>query len=86
MKIEVLGTGCAKCNALEAAVKHAADSLGFVYEFEHVKDLRRMTSYGVMVTPALVIDGQVRVTGRVPSHAELTTILTSAAERHGRSA
>jgi small redox-active disulfide protein 2 len=78
MKIEVLGTGCAKCNALEAAVKHAADSLGLKYEFEHVKDLRKMASYGVMVTPALVINGQVKVAGKVPSQAELTTILTSA--------
>jgi small redox-active disulfide protein 2 len=79
MKIEVLGTGCAKCNALEAAVKTVADRLGLVYELEHVKDLTRMTTYGVMVTPALVVDGQVKASGKVPSEAELTTILTSAA-------
>lgn len=77
MKIEVLGTGCAKCNALEAMVKRVADSLGLDYELEHVKDLRKMASYGVMVTPALVIDGQVKVSGKVPSQAELTTILTT---------
>jgi small redox-active disulfide protein 2 len=79
MKIEVLGTGCAKCNALETAVKLVADRLGLDYEFEHVKDLTRMTAYGVMLTPALVVDGQVKASGKVPSEAELTTILTSVA-------
>ena len=78
MKLDVLGTGCAKCNALEAAVKQAADQLGLDYELEHVKDLARIASYGVMMTPALVVNGEVKVTGKLPSAAELTTILTSA--------
>ncbi len=77
MKLEVLGTGCAKCNALETAVRRAADSLGLDYELEHVKDLSKFASYGVMMTPALVVNGQVKVSGKVPSEAELTTILTS---------
>ena len=79
MKIEVLGTGCAKCNALEAAVKLVADRLSLDYELEHVKEIARFASYGVMMTPALVIDGQVKASGKVPSEAELTTMLTSAA-------
>jgi small redox-active disulfide protein 2 len=79
MKIEVLGTGCAKCNALEATVKLVADRLGLDYELEHVKEIARFASYGVMMTPALVIDGQVKASGKVPSEAELTTMLTSAA-------
>jgi small redox-active disulfide protein 2 len=79
MKIEVLGTGCAKCNALEYAVKAIADRLGLIYELEHVKDLTRMTAYGVMITPALVIDGQVKAAGKVPSEVELTKILHDAA-------
>ena len=81
MKLEVLGTGCAKCNALEAAVKQAADKLGLDYELEHVKEIAKFASYGVMVTPALVVDGEVEITGKVPNEAELTTILTTAASK-----
>ncbi|MFH0981990.1 MAG: thioredoxin family protein [Planctomycetota bacterium] len=77
MKIEILGTGCAKCNRLEATAKKAADRLGIQYELVHVKDLSKMAAYGVMMTPALVIDGKVKVVGKVPSEAELTTILTT---------
>jgi len=78
MKIEVLGTGCKKCNMLEAATKAAADKLGIQYELLHVKDLGKIAAYGVMMTPALVIEGQVKVSGKVPSEAELTSLLTSA--------
>ncbi|MBP7746560.1 MAG: TM0996/MTH895 family glutaredoxin-like protein [Phycisphaerae bacterium] len=78
MKIEVLGTGCKKCNMLEAATKAAADKLGIRYELLHVKDLGKIAAYGVMMTPALVINGQVKVSGKVPSEAELTSLLTSA--------
>lgn len=78
MKIEILGTGCKKCNMLEANAKAAADKLGVPYELVHVKDLGKIAAYGVMMTPALVIDGKVRLSGKVPSEAELTTLLTSA--------
>ncbi len=78
MKIEILGTGCKKCNILEAATKAAADQLGVPYELVHVKDLSQIAAYGVMMTPALVIDGQVKVSGKVPSAAEITTLLTDA--------
>jgi small redox-active disulfide protein 2 len=81
MKIEVLGTGCARCNALEAAVKLAADKLGLDYELVHVKEIAKFASYGVMVTPALVVDGEVKVSGKLPSEAELATILTTAASK-----
>ncbi len=77
MKIEVLGTGCAKCNALEAAVKQVADTLGIDYELEHVKEIARFASYGVMITPAVVVNGEVKVSGKVPSEAELTKMLTA---------
>ncbi len=80
MKIEVLGTGCAKCNALEAAVKLVADRLGYDYQLEHVKEIAKFASYGVMMTPALVVDGQVKASGKVPTDAELTSILTTAAQ------
>ena len=75
MKIEVLGTGCAKCNLLESTTKRVADRLGLDYTLEHVKDIGRITDYGVMMTPALAIDGQVKVTGKVPSEAELEKLL-----------
>lgn len=81
MKIEVLGTGCAKCNALEAAVKQAADKLGLDYELTHVKEIAKFAQYGVMITPALVVDGAVKVAGKIPSEAELTKILTTAASK-----
>lgn len=77
MKIEILGTGCAKCNLLEATAKRAADKLGVQYELVHVKDINKIASYGVMMTPALAIDGKVKVVGKVPSEAEVTTLLTS---------
>ncbi len=78
MKIEILGTGCAKCNLLERTAKQAADRLGVPYELEHVKDLGRIAAYGVLMTPALVIDGKVKLSGKVPSEAEITTLLTGA--------
>jgi small redox-active disulfide protein 2 len=77
MKIEVLGTGCAKCDRLEAATRSVADRLGIDYSIEHVKDIGKITEYGVMMTPALVIDGQVRVSGKVPSEAELEGMLSA---------
>ena len=75
MKIEVLGTGCTKCRALEAATRRAADRIGVDYTLNHVTDINKITEYGVMMTPALVIDGQVRIVGRIPSDAELASLL-----------
>lgn len=79
MKLEVLGTGCAKCNALEDAVRKAADELGIDYTLEHVKDLGKIASYGVLMTPGLVVDGEVKVSGKIPGSAELAEILRSSA-------
>ena len=78
MLIEVLGTGCAKCNKLEAMAKAAADNLGVPYEITHVQDINAIVQRGVMTTPALAIDGQIVVSGRVPNETELTSWLTSA--------
>jgi len=78
MRIEVLGTGCAKCHALEEAVVKTANELGIPYELLHVTDISRFAFYGVMVTPALVIDGQVKVSGKLPSEAKLTALLSAA--------
>jgi small redox-active disulfide protein 2 len=75
MKIQILGTGCAKCNALTMATEKAAQSLGLQYELEKVTDLQRIMSFGVMTTPALVVDGKVKVAGKVPSVTELKKLL-----------
>ena len=75
MKIQILGTGCAKCNALTTAAEKAAQSLGLQYELEKVTDLKQIMAFGVMTTPALVVDGQVKVAGKVPSVPELKKLL-----------
>ncbi|MFH0977150.1 MAG: thioredoxin family protein [Spirochaetota bacterium] len=66
-KIEILGTGCAKCEKLEDLVRKAAGEIGVDAEIIKVKDIKKIMEYGVMTTPALVVDGEVMVAGRVPS-------------------
>ena len=75
MKLQILGTGCARCNALTTAAEKAAQSLGLQYELEKVTDLKRIMSFGVMTTPALVVDGLVKISGKVPSVDEIKTML-----------
>ena len=77
MKIEVLGTGCPKCNKLEAVARSAAQGIGVPYEVQHVRDINEIVKRGVMTTPALAIDGKIVVAGRVPSEAELATLMQS---------
>ena len=74
-KLQILGSGCAKCNALTAATEKAAQTLGLEYELEKVTDLNRIMSFGVMMTPALVVDGKVKVSGKVPSVDDLKKLL-----------
>ncbi len=74
-KLQVLGPGCARCEMLSEQVKTAADQIGIDYEFEKVTDIQQITSFGVMVTPALVIDGKVIFSGKVPSVDELKEII-----------
>ncbi len=78
MKIEVLGTGCKNCNALEAATHQALQDLGMDVPVEKVTDYGEIVAYGVMSTPALAIDGEVKTSGRVPSVRELTELLSGA--------
>ena len=65
MKIEILGTGCSKCKALEEAVKKAVAQVGGFHEVKKVEDIVEIMNYGVMSTPALVIDGVVKSTGKL---------------------
>ncbi|MGB9623270.1 MAG: thioredoxin family protein [Phycisphaerae bacterium] len=78
MKIEILGTGCPKCIALATNAKAAADKLGIACEIEKVTQINEIMKRGVMMTPALVINGEVKSVGKVLSEAEITTLLTSA--------
>jgi small redox-active disulfide protein 2 len=73
--IKILGTGCPKCNKLEELSREAADELGIEYNVEKVKDLNKIMEFGVMTTPALVVDGKVKVAGKVPSVDELKKMI-----------
>jgi len=72
MKIEILGTGCPKCKKLNELVEEAINDLGVSAEIIKVTDINKMIDYGVMVTPALVIDGEIKVAGKVPNKQEVT--------------
>ena len=74
-RVKVLGSGCAKCNALEAATKAALEQLGMDTTIEHVTDFSKIASYGVMTTPALVVDGKVVSYGKVLKTEEVVAIL-----------
>ena len=73
--VKVLGSGCAKCNALEAAAKEALLQLGMEGDIDHITDPSRIAAYGVMSTPALVIDGKVVSCGKVLRADEIVKIL-----------
>lgn len=77
MDIKVLGTGCPKCKKLEAMVRTSVSKLGLDAEVTHVHDMDKILSYNVMMTPALVIDGVVRLSGKIPSEDQLEKILQS---------
>ncbi len=80
MKIEILGTGCPKCQTLAANAEAAAKQLGVSYELCKVTAIKDIMQRGVMMTPALAIDGQVKSAGRLLSEAEIVQLL---AERAG---
>ncbi|GAB4143296.1 MAG: thioredoxin family protein [Planctomycetota bacterium] len=70
-KILILGTGCAKCKQLTELTKQVVERMGLPCEVEKVTDILRFADFGVMSTPALVVDGQVKAAGRVPTAAEI---------------
>ena len=75
MKIEILGGGCQKCDNLRKLTEQAATELNISYELEKVSDMARIMEYGVMTTPALVIDGIVKHSGSVPPKAVIIEYL-----------
>ncbi|MCB2156483.1 TM0996/MTH895 family glutaredoxin-like protein [bacterium] len=75
-KLQVLGTGCPKCKKLAELTEAAAKEAGIEYELEKVTDINDIVEFGVMTTPALVVDGEVKSAGKLPSASELRAMLT----------
>jgi len=76
MKIQILGTGCPKCKKLAENAEAAAKELGIDHELEKVTNINEIMQFGVMMTPALVIDGQVKLVGKAPDVEELKKLLS----------
>ncbi len=74
-KIQILGTGCPKCKTLTENAEAAAKELGIEYQIEKVTDINEIMKFGVMMTPALVVDGQVKVVGKVLSPEQIKQLL-----------
>lgn len=74
-KIQILGTGCAKCEKLADNARQAADNLKLDYQLEKVTDLNQIMNFGVMTTPGLAVNGKVLIAGKVPSPAEIEKLL-----------
>jgi small redox-active disulfide protein 2 len=75
MKIQILGTGCPSCLKLAENAKQAAAEAGIDAEIEKVTDINQITAFGVMMTPALAVDGQVKIVGKVASVDEIKKVL-----------
>ena len=75
MTIQILGTGCTKCKQLTENAEAAARELGIDYQLEKVTDILKIIEYGVMTTPALAVDGKVKLAGKVASAAEIRELL-----------
>jgi small redox-active disulfide protein 2 len=82
MRIQVLGTGCAKCKKLYAEAEKAVAAAGVPAELEKVESLTEILKFGVMMTPALVIAGSVRASGRIASATEIVTWIREAAQEN----
>ena len=75
-KIQILGTGCPKCKKLYENTELAAKSSGIEYELQKVTDIKEIMKFAVLMTPALVVDGIVKIAGKVPSPEEIKAILS----------
>lgn len=75
-KIQILGTGCPKCKKLFEATQQAVNDFGIEAEVTKVEDINEIMKFGIMMTPALAVDGMVKVVGRIPKHDELKTMIS----------
>ena len=73
--LQILGTGCPKCKKLAENTEAAAKALGLDYQLEKITEITKIMAFGVMITPALAVDGQVKVAGKVPSVDAIKTLL-----------
>lgn len=80
MKVQILGPGCAKCTKVMDTATAAAKELGITCEFEEISDMNRIMGFGVMMTPGLVVDGEVKSVGKVPSLEEMKKYLQKHAQ------
>lgn len=76
MKIQILGTGCPKCKKLAENAEAAAKELGLEHDLEKVTDINEIMKFGVMMTPCLAVDGEVKIVGKVPSVKEIKDLLS----------
>jgi len=76
MKIEILGTGCSKCNKTKEVIEKVLKSTGVKAEVIKVEDIETILKYGVMITPAVVVDGDVKIAGKVPDEKEVRKWIT----------
>ncbi len=74
-KLQILGPGCPKCRQLAANAQAAGDEMGIEYTIEKVTDINEIMTFGVMMTPALVVDGEVKVVGKAPSPEDIKDML-----------
>lgn len=74
-KLQILGTGCPKCKKLAENVDTAAKAMGIEYTIEKVTDINQIMQFGVMMTPALVVDGEVKIVGKVPAPEAIKALL-----------
>lgn len=74
--IHILGSGCAKCNSLYTSTQKAAEELGLEYTLEKVTDMMKFADYGVMITPAIVVDGKLKMAGKIPTTDEIKSFLS----------
>ena len=73
--LQILGTGCPKCKKLTALTENAVQELGLEYELIKVTNINEIMDFGVMSTPALVVDGEVKVSGRIPNIEQIKTMI-----------
>jgi small redox-active disulfide protein 2 len=76
VKIQILGTGCPKCRKTYEHTEEALKELGTCADLEKVEDLKAIMSFGIMVTPAVAIDGEVKISGRVPSVNDMKKLIS----------
>ena len=74
-KLQILGTGCPKCKKLAEVTEQAAKDLGIEFEMEKVTEVKEIMKFGVMMTPALAVDGEVKVAGKIPSADEIKKMI-----------